>query len=87
MYSFFLLPLYSGDEVWEGIWNQIHLVVMDFGLERLHHVTIWHAQTIGVSDMPRCLEHTERSTSVSEKFQKSFKTTNHSEFLDINMMK
>ena len=32
------LPLYYGPEVWE-IWNQTHLVVLNFCLERLHHVT------------------------------------------------
>ena len=36
--SFFLLPLYSGGEMWEGIWNQTHLEVLHFGLKRLHHV-------------------------------------------------
>ena len=29
---FFSLPLYSGDEVWEGIWNQTHLAVLNFCL-------------------------------------------------------
>ena len=35
----FVLPLY-GWEVWEGIWNQTHLVVRNFCLERLHYITI-----------------------------------------------
>jgi len=35
-------PLYSGSEVWEGIWNQTHFVVLNFGIERLHYVTISH---------------------------------------------
>ena len=39
---FFILPLYSGSEVWEGIWNQTHLVTLNFRLERLHRVTISH---------------------------------------------
>ena len=38
----FLMRLYSGGEVWEGIWNHTHLVVLNFYLERLHHVTISH---------------------------------------------
>ena len=37
-----LLPLYSGGEVWEGIWNKTHLLILNFCLERLHHVTISH---------------------------------------------
>ena len=36
----FLLPLYPGSEVWDCIWNQTHLVVWNFCLERLHCVTI-----------------------------------------------
>ena len=40
--GYFYCPLYSGDEIWEGIWNQIYLVVLYFYLERLHHVTISH---------------------------------------------
>ena len=39
---YFLLPQYSISEVWEGIWNQTHLEVLNFCLERLHHVTISH---------------------------------------------
>ena len=38
--------------MWEGIWNQTHLVVLNFCLERLHHITyltIRHAQTVGVT--------------------------------------
>ena len=50
---FIWLPLYFGGEMWEGIWNQTHLVVLNFCLERLHHVTIYltirHAQTISVN--------------------------------------
>ena len=42
MRIFFSLSLYSGDEVWEGIWNQTHLMVLNFCLERLYHVTIPH---------------------------------------------
>ena len=41
-FKYFLLPLYSGEEVWEGIWNQTYLVVLNFCLKRLHHVTIPH---------------------------------------------
>ena len=37
-----LLQLYSGDEVWEGIWNQIHLVVLNYCLERLYHFIMSH---------------------------------------------
>ena len=37
--AFFLLHLYSGGEMWEGISNQTHLVVLIFCLERLHQVT------------------------------------------------
>ena len=33
IFSFFL-SLYSGREVWEGIWNQTHQVVLNFCLER-----------------------------------------------------
>ena len=33
------VSLYSGGEVWKGIWNQTHLVVLNFCLERSHHVT------------------------------------------------
>ena len=33
-------PYHSGDKVWEGIWNQTHLVEFNFYLERLHHVNI-----------------------------------------------
>ena len=65
---FFLSLLYSGGEVWEGIWNQSHLVVLHFCLERSHHVpflTIRHAQTVGVNDLS-FLEHTEQSTSITE---------------------
>ena len=32
-YFYFSLPLYSGGEVWEGIWNQTHLMVLNFCLE------------------------------------------------------
>jgi len=39
---FYLSPLYSRSEVWEGIWNPTHLVVLNFCLERLHYVTIFH---------------------------------------------
>ena len=39
---FILLALYSGGEEWEGIWNQTQSVVLNFCLERLHHVTISH---------------------------------------------
>ena len=28
--SDFLLPLYSGSEVWEGIWNQTHFIGIEF---------------------------------------------------------
>ena len=42
LYIFFLLLLYSGDEMWECIWNQTHLVVLNLCFERLHHVTIPH---------------------------------------------
>ena len=42
---FFLLPLYSGDEMWEGIWNQTHMVILNFCLKRVHHVTISHDKT------------------------------------------
>ena len=38
----FLLPLYSGGEVWERIWNQTNLVLLNLCLKRLHHVTISH---------------------------------------------
>ena len=38
----FLLPLYTGREVWEGIWNQSHLVVLNFCVKRLHRITIRH---------------------------------------------
>ena len=38
----FLFPLYSGSELWEGIWNQTHLVVLNFCLDRLYHDTIFH---------------------------------------------
>ena len=41
----FLLPLYSGRKVWEGIWNQTHLVVLNFCLERSQ------AQTVGDLDV------------------------------------
>ena len=30
---FFSLPLYSGDEVWDGIWNQTHLAVLNLSRE------------------------------------------------------
>ena len=36
----FVLPLYSGSEMCEGTWNQTHLLVWNFCLERLHYVTI-----------------------------------------------
>ena len=40
--TIFLLPLYSGSEVWEAIWNQTDLVVLvlNFCLERLHNVSL-----------------------------------------------
>ena len=38
----FLLLLYSGGEMWKSMWNQTHLVVLNFCLERLHRVTISH---------------------------------------------
>ena len=40
--SFFLLSLYSGGEVWKGIWNPTHLVVLNFSLLRLQHGTVSH---------------------------------------------
>ena len=39
---FFLLPLYFGSKVWEGIWNQTYLEVLNFYLGSLHRVTISH---------------------------------------------
>ena len=38
----FLLPLYFGGEISEGKWNQTHLMVLNFCLEILHHVTMSH---------------------------------------------
>ena len=49
---FLLLPLHSRDEVLKGVWNQTHLVVLNFCLERLHslpYLKIKPAQTVGVS--------------------------------------
>ena len=46
VFHVFLLPPYSGGEVWQGIWNQTHLVVLNFCLERLHHVTIYHNKRV-----------------------------------------
>ena len=40
------LFLYFGGEVWEGIWNKTHWVVLNFWLERLHHVTISHDKAL-----------------------------------------
>ena len=37
-YICFWFPLYSGGGVWEGIWNQTHLVVFNF----CHHVSMYH---------------------------------------------
>ena len=31
----FFLPIYSGSEVWEGIWIHTHLVVLNFCLEEI----------------------------------------------------
>ena len=31
----FSMPPYSGSEVWDGIWNETHSVVLNFCLERL----------------------------------------------------
>ena len=40
--TFFLLPLYSGDEVWKGIWNRTQLLVLNFCVQGLHNVIISH---------------------------------------------
>ena len=42
--NYSLLPLYCGNDVWENIWNQTHLVVLNFCLERLHHITRSHKE-------------------------------------------
>ena len=60
----FLLPLYSGDEVWEAIWNQTHLGI-SISVPRdyitLKDLTIRYAQIIGVGDL--CCLTTYRTVS------------------------
>ena len=44
-FQFTSLPLYSGSVKcgsWDGIWNQIHLLVLNFYPERVHRVSIFH---------------------------------------------
>ena len=38
----FFYFLYISSEVWEGIWNQTHSVVLNFCLYRSHRLTISH---------------------------------------------
>ena len=62
---FLSLSLYSGTEAWEGIWNQTHLVVLNFCLDRLHHVTISHDKV-----------HSNRRCEWSELFRTEFNSCN-----------
>ena len=41
----FKLPPYYSGRVWEGIWNQTHLLVLNCCLENLHRFTISHDKT------------------------------------------
>ena len=66
------LSLYSVDELWEGIWNQTHLVIW-ISLERdyttLPDLMIRHAQIIILSNLCCLEQHTEQSASVTEMWR------------------